>query len=301
MEIPYIKDRFTEREQRAARNKNGNTYYVPTDMTYHEWYKTYVESDPEWLLQEKKLKNKSADKKQYEEYKAIFGKNEVGSFDYFQNMKYTNNDSWNTLKTKMRELDNKPYDIRINENATAQEVEKEIKLVKETLAEMPKKVKRALKNGTIIDIGQEGKSQYDYNKDVMYIAKGADIQQVRHETGHMVDNKLMNQQKVESLKREILGEITDKDICIDNETFIDNLGNPVEVYFIQNKALISEYQGRIYHCEGIIDAFDFYSGDFRYDRLWDFISEPYELYIRDKKELQKKCPKLYDYIKEVIE
>ena len=56
----------------------------------------------------------------------------------------------------------------------------------------------------------------------MYIAKGADIQQVRHETGHMVDNKLMNQQKVESLKREILGEITDKDICIDNETFIDN-------------------------------------------------------------------------------
>ena len=166
---------------------------------------------------------------------------------------------------------------------------------------MPKKVKRALKNGTIIDIGQEGKSQYDYNKDVMYIAKGADIQQVRHETGHMVDNKLMNQQKVESLKREILGEITDKDICIDNETFIDNLGNPDEVYFIQNKALISEYQGRIYHCEGIIDAFDFYSGDFRYDRLWDFISEPYELYIRDKKELQKKCPKLYDYIKEVIE
>ena len=74
-----------------------------------------------------------------------------------------------------------------------------------------------------------------------------------------------------------------------------------QVYFIQNKALISEYQGRIYHCEGIIDAFDFFSGDFRYDRLWDFISEPYELYIRDKKELQKKCPKLYDYIKEVIE
>ncbi len=300
-EVPKIDEKYTKNHQRAARGKDGKTYYVPVDMTYPEWYKTYVESDPDWLLQEKKHKNKNSDRKQYEEYKAIFGKKEVGSFDYFQNMKYTNNDSWNTLKTKMRELDNKPYDIRINENATAQEVEKEIKLVKETLAEMPKKVKRALKNGTIIDIGQEGKSQYDYNKDVMYIAKGADIQQVRHETGHMVDNKLMNQQKVESLKREILGEITDKDICIDNETFIDNLGNPVEVYFIQNKALISEYQGRIYHCEGIIDAFDFYSGDFRYDRLWDFISEPYELYIRDKKELQKKCPKLYDYIKEVIE
>lgn len=213
VEIPYIKDRFTEREQRAARNKNGNTYYVPTDMTYHEWYKTYVESDPDWLLQEKKHKNKNSDRKQYEEYKAIFGKNEVGSFDYFQNMKYTNNDSWNTLKTKMRELDNKPYDIRINENATAQEVEKEIKLVKETLAEMPKKVKRALKNGTIIDIGNDkGKSGYDIEKDTIIIPKGLEKTHVRHEIGHMVENKMLNPKRVESLKRDILGEIDVYDI-----------------------------------------------------------------------------------------
>jgi len=35
--------------------------------------------------------------------------------------------------------------------------------------------------------------------------------------------------------------------------------------------------------------------------MWDFISEPYELYMRDKDELRKKCPKLYEYIKEVVE
>ncbi len=34
----------------------------------------------------------------------------------------------------------------------------------------------------------------------MYIAKGANKKQVRHETGHMVDNKLMSQERVEQLK-----------------------------------------------------------------------------------------------------
>lgn len=66
-EVPYIKDRFTEGQQRAARNKEGKTYYVPADMTYQEWYKTYVESDPEWLLQEKKKRqNTTTTESEYE-------------------------------------------------------------------------------------------------------------------------------------------------------------------------------------------------------------------------------------------
>ena len=36
----------------------------------------------------------------------------------------------------------------------------------------------------------------------------------------MVDNKLMNQQKVEQLKREILGEVTIDDIYIDTTTYL---------------------------------------------------------------------------------
>ena len=52
-------------------------------------------------------------------------------------------------------------------------MKREIEIVKETFAEMPEKVQKALRDGTIIEIGQEGTSQYDYNNDVMYIAKGA--------------------------------------------------------------------------------------------------------------------------------
>lgn len=100
--VPNIDDKYTQNQQRAARNKEGKTYYVPSDMTYKEWHNTFVENDPEWLLQEKKHQNKSADKKQYEQYKAVLGRKEVGSFDNFQEIKY-NSDKWDNLKEKKKQ------------------------------------------------------------------------------------------------------------------------------------------------------------------------------------------------------
>lgn len=101
--VPNIDSKYIQNQQRAARNKEGKTYYVPSDMTYEQWHKTYVEADPEWLLQEKKHKNKSVDKKQYEQYKAVLGKKEVGSFDNFQNMKYGDSEKWENLKQKRKD------------------------------------------------------------------------------------------------------------------------------------------------------------------------------------------------------
>ena len=42
--VPYFNDEFTADEQRAARDKDGSTYYVPGNMTYEEWKKKYVDS-----------------------------------------------------------------------------------------------------------------------------------------------------------------------------------------------------------------------------------------------------------------
>lgn len=100
--VPNIDSQYIQNQQRAARNKEGKTYYIPSDMTYEQWHKNYVEADTEWLLQEKKYKNKSADTKQYEQYKAVLGKKEVGSFDNFQEIKY-NSDKWDNLKKKKRQ------------------------------------------------------------------------------------------------------------------------------------------------------------------------------------------------------
>lgn len=56
---PYFDDEFTKGEQRAARDEDGNTYYVPADMTYKEWNEKYVNSE----LREKSLRTKRSSKK----------------------------------------------------------------------------------------------------------------------------------------------------------------------------------------------------------------------------------------------
>lgn len=42
---PYFDDEFDSVGKRAARGENGKTYYVPSDMTYKEWDKAFVQGD----------------------------------------------------------------------------------------------------------------------------------------------------------------------------------------------------------------------------------------------------------------
>ena len=41
--IPHFDDEFTEDEMRAARDEDGQTYYVPADMKYPEWREKFVD------------------------------------------------------------------------------------------------------------------------------------------------------------------------------------------------------------------------------------------------------------------
>ena len=85
--------------ERVARNADGDIYYVPEDMTYPEWYKKYVESDPEEALKVKKLKNRRADEEQYERYKKRLGKENVPeTLDMWQEKKYTDDEWWTDTK-----------------------------------------------------------------------------------------------------------------------------------------------------------------------------------------------------------
>ena len=93
--IPYFED---EKGERAARGADGKIYYVPGDMTYKDWYNKYVKDNPEEELAEKKVKNLSSDKKQYEIYKSVLGKNAPKSFDKFQELKYNNSNEYSQLK-----------------------------------------------------------------------------------------------------------------------------------------------------------------------------------------------------------
>ena len=93
--VPYFPD--YKNGERAARGADGKTYYVPESMTYKEWFKEHVESNPQFLAEKKKWDNRFSDKKQYERYTNVLGKKQVGSFADFQNLKYNSNE-WEQFK-----------------------------------------------------------------------------------------------------------------------------------------------------------------------------------------------------------
>ena len=99
--VPYFGDEESY-GKRIARDHEGKVYYVPEDMKYHEWYDKYVKGNPDELLAEKKHKNRHADKKQYENYKKVLGKEVPRSLDEFQELKYTDDKKWKGLKDKFK-------------------------------------------------------------------------------------------------------------------------------------------------------------------------------------------------------
>lgn len=43
--VPYFDDEFDSIGERAARDADGKTYYIPADMTYKQWQKSFVDGD----------------------------------------------------------------------------------------------------------------------------------------------------------------------------------------------------------------------------------------------------------------
>lgn len=100
--VPYFNDEFTIGDKRAARLSNGNTEYISSDINYIEWRKKYIKENPNALIEEKKIKNKFTDKKQYEEYKKILGDKVPKSFDKFQDLKYNDINKWSEIKDNFK-------------------------------------------------------------------------------------------------------------------------------------------------------------------------------------------------------
>lgn len=158
---PYIQtlEEFNASEgERAARDvETDKTVFVP-DMTYEEWYKEYIASDPENLLIERKLKNESSDRIQYERYKERLGKDAPKSFAKFQDLKYTDIDGYEDLKGFFRYKHIVPNAsvneykdnllIEFNKGKIRSSLPEEIRLDDKTLP-VTINVKHALVNGVV--------------------------------------------------------------------------------------------------------------------------------------------------------
>ena len=82
---------------RTARDMFNNEVKVDKSLNYKEWHKKYVESDPKYLIEEKKWENRHSDKKQFEKYKNL-GYDGVKLFDDFQKIKYNDTKEWDIVK-----------------------------------------------------------------------------------------------------------------------------------------------------------------------------------------------------------
>lgn len=104
---PWFEDDYS---QRVARDLDGQTYYVPADMKYEEWYQTQVEKHGEdkILVAKKKERNAINDKIQFKEYKSLLGKDlGIKTFSDFQDVKYSNAAKWEELKNLRRSVQKK--------------------------------------------------------------------------------------------------------------------------------------------------------------------------------------------------
>jgi len=73
-------------------------------QSYQEWHKNYIENNPERLINEKMIKNKSSDVRQHKKYKRILGDEAPKTLEDFQKLKYNDVSQWNLFKdyTKSR-------------------------------------------------------------------------------------------------------------------------------------------------------------------------------------------------------
>ena len=188
-------------------------------------------------------------------------------------------------------------DHLVRSHTLGQDITKEQTVVNEVISSMPEKIKQMLDSGTIIDIGKDGASQYDYIHDILYVAKGADKTEVIHEIGHAVENKLLDKNKIEQLKAGFVAGVPFNNIV--QEVYYDAGGNPVEIFLLKDNRFVSDYQGRLY----VSDWSEIYDQNWnvRTEILKEFMSEPFREYIENPKRMEIEFPEFYQMIKELVE
>lgn len=101
--ISVVDRSLIDKMQRSAIDPStGKRIKVPRSMSYQQWYDKYVKGKPDVELEEKKIHNRSADRRQHSRYRKILGADIPEKLDDFQNLKYGESDKFGILKTKVK-------------------------------------------------------------------------------------------------------------------------------------------------------------------------------------------------------
>lgn len=204
-------------------------------------------------------------------------------------------ESYAAYRKQYIETQNTIREFRIKTSRNSGNVTRERIRTMNALAASPEQVQAALKD-TTIEIGRVGASAYDFEKNIMYIARGADTEEIIHEIGHAVEKKLIDGEKVDILLDKAVEGLSIDNISI--EKYLDSAGNEKNIFIVHSDKFISEYQGRIY-VDSLLDA-GYNDGSIKHEFMYEFISEGYREYIMNGNHLKDVNPELYELLKEAL-
>ena len=95
-------EELSQMKRRARDPVSGKTNTVPANMTYEEWYGKNVKGKSEAEFNEKMIRNRSADRRQFERYKEILGEEAPKTLDSFQKVKNADTDEYGILKAQYK-------------------------------------------------------------------------------------------------------------------------------------------------------------------------------------------------------
>ena len=154
-----------------------------------------------------------------------------------------------------------------------------------------------------INLGVDGNSHYNRETKTLFLAKGADAQEIVHEFAHAYETKidLYNNDKFLKMLNDNFGDIDPLlDIVIDDVTF-EGSSVKLVAYSKNMSKFISDYQRRIYEelseNENLIDYNTF---KLNVRSLGEYFSEGYREYFFNPENLRSKDHKLYLLIKDLV-
>ena len=100
----YMGEEIEKTLQRRARNPVTGKTEIVGNISYKEWYNAKVKEHGKADVDKafKMTQNATADKEQYERYKARLGEKNVGTFDNFRKIKYNDDGAWVDTKYTYR-------------------------------------------------------------------------------------------------------------------------------------------------------------------------------------------------------
>lgn len=150
------------------------------------------------------------------------------------------------------------------------------KAVVDAYSQLPDKVQKAMADVTF-NMGQNG-SSCDVKKGIINIAKGAEKEDIDHEFGHLIEERMMDHKIVEKYKKYLTEGLSDADIT--SEIYENDSGEKFNIYILHGDKFISEYQGRLY-IDSVTEAIT-PDGNLNTEFMWEAISELFRVYQKDK-------------------